>query len=68
MTRGRFEILFEFRQVGNYVKVSAIDPVTNTEVAIVGSARMSKQALQASALRKLRYVLEKNRAGRKDEV
>ena len=68
MTRGRFEILFEFRQIGNYVKVSAIDPVTNTEVAIVGSARMSKQALQASALRKLRYVLEKNRAGRKDEV
>jgi hypothetical protein len=61
MTRG-FEILFEFRQVGEYIKVSAVDPVTNTEVAIVGSARMNKEALKATALRKLRYVIAKNRA------
>ena len=60
MSWERFEVLFEFRQVGAYVKVSAVDPVTNTEVAIVGSARMSKDTLKANALRKLRYVLAKN--------
>jgi hypothetical protein len=63
MNRGPFEVLFEFRQVGEYVKVSAVDPVTNTEVAIVGSSRMSKEALKANALRKLRYVIAKNKAG-----
>ncbi len=62
MGHSEFEILFEFRQIGDYVKVSAVDPVTNTEVSIVGSARTSKATLQASALRKLRYVIEKNRA------
>jgi hypothetical protein len=68
MTRGPFEVLFEFRQVGDYVKVSAVDPVTNTEVAIVGSSRMSKEALKASALRKLRYVIAKNRTGGQGEA
>ena len=67
MNRARLEVLFEFKQVGDYVKVSAVDPLTNTEVAIVGSARASKEALQASALRKLRYVLARDRTPRKIE-
>ena len=64
MTQPKTEVIFEFRQVGDYMKVSAIEPVTNTEVSIVGSARADKAVLKASALQKLRYVLEKNAAKR----
>ena len=48
------------RRVGDYVKVAAIDPVTNTEVSIVGSARATERQLQRVAVRKLEYVLNKN--------
>lgn len=54
------QVLFEFRQVGDYLKVSAVDPVTNTEISIVGSARASREALKATALRKLIYVLNRD--------
>ncbi len=58
------EVIFEFRQIGDYVKVSAIEPITNTEVSIVGAARADKSALKASALQKLRYVMQRNAAGK----
>jgi len=51
------EVLFEFRKIGNAVKVSAIDPVTNTEVSIVGPATAGEYTLKMAALRKLQYVL-----------
>lgn len=57
------EVLFEVRQVGNAVKVSAIDPVTNTEVCVVGSVNASPYTLKMNAVRKLQMVLRKN-AGR----
>ena len=45
MVDGR-EVILEFHQVGNFVKVSAVDPRTLTEVSIVGdpaaSARPAK--------------------------
>jgi len=53
------EVLFEFHQVGDYVKVSAVDPVTLTEVSIVGSAHVGQHELERIAANKLRYVLEK---------
>jgi len=53
------EVLFEFRQVGSYLKVSAIDPVTNTEVSIVATPGMDRGALKEMALRKLAFVIEK---------
>jgi len=53
------EILFEFVQVGNAVKVSAIDSASGVEVSIVGSASLSRYTLQQAALRKLQYVLKK---------
>ena len=55
------EVLFEFRQVGDVMKVSAIDPITNIEVSIVASPRMDRAALKAAALRKLVYMIEKSR-------
>ena len=57
------EVLFEFQRVGDYLKVSAIDPLTNTEVSIVAAPRMDKTALKKAALNKLIYVIEKG-AGR----
>jgi hypothetical protein len=51
------EVLFEFRRIGNAVKVSAIDPVTNTEISIVGSATAGEYVLKKMAIRKLQYVL-----------
>ena len=53
------EVLIEFHQVGNAVKVSAIDPETLVEVSIVGAPGHGRSALEAAAIRKLEYVLEK---------
>ena len=58
----RGEVIFEFRRIGNAVKVSAIHVPSNTEVSIVGSAGAGEQPLKAAALQKLRYVIEKNKA------
>lgn len=57
------EVLFEVRQVGNAVKVSAIDPRTNTEVCVVGPVNASPYSLKMNAVRKLRMVLRKNAGG-----
>ncbi len=45
--------------MGHYVKVSAIDPVSLTEVSIVGSPRVGQTTLERTAIQKLRYVLER---------
>ena len=57
---GLREILYEFRSSGNYVRVSAIDPDSNTEVTIVGDPRQGEETLKRVAKRKLIYVLAKN--------
>ena len=57
------EVLFEVRQVGNAVKVSAIDPATNTEVCVVGPVHASPYTLKMNAVRKLRMVIRKNAGG-----
>jgi hypothetical protein len=38
-------ILIEFYPVGAYVKVSAVDPITLTEVSIVGDPAAGEEAL-----------------------
>ncbi len=53
------EVLFEFHRVGNAVRVSAIDPVTGTEVTIQGPANAGETTLRRTAVTKLRYVLSK---------
>jgi len=52
-------IIYEFIQVGNSVKVTAVDPVTFLEVSIVGSPLVSDAELMRLARRKLDYVLAK---------
>ncbi len=58
---GSDEILIEFQQIGNSVKVAAIDPETLIEVSIVGPPSAGEEALTLAAVRKLVWVLEKNR-------
>jgi len=60
-TQNLDEVLFEFIPNGNYVKVVAVDPVTNTEIILVGDRRSGKQMLQKAAVQKLEYVIAKGR-------
>ena len=53
------EVLFEFHQIGNAIRVSAIDPYSNTEIHMVGAKGYSKEALKRMAVRKLKYVIAK---------
>ena len=53
------EVLFEIQQIGNSVRVCAIDPLTGTEIVVVGAPTMSLYSLKINAVRKLRYVLAK---------
>ena len=57
----RCDVIIEFRQVGAFVKVSAVDTETYTEVSIVGDPTRSEDALTRAAIRKLEYVLERTR-------
>lgn len=50
------DVIFEFHQIGAYVKVSAMDPASLTEVSVVGDPRAGERALKQIALRKLAYV------------
>ena len=56
--------LIEFVPRGAYVKVSAVDPVSHEEVAIVGDRRAGSETLSLEAVRKLEYVLKRKRAGK----
>lgn len=53
------DVLIEFYRVGAYVKVSAVDAATSTEVSIVGAPEAGEAALAQAAVRKLRYVMAK---------
>lgn len=64
MTDGRKRaILFEFIRVGAYVKVSAVDERTGTEVSIVGDPTRSPDYLKMLAARKLLRVLDQRARG-----
>jgi hypothetical protein len=53
------EVFFEFMQVGNSVRVTAIDAATGIEVTIQAPLNLSSADMQSTALRKLDYVLKK---------
>jgi hypothetical protein len=61
VTSSKSEVLIEFVVQGNVVKATALDPVSGLEASIVGPASGSRDALAQAAVRKLQYVLEKNR-------
>lgn len=52
--------MFEFRRFGQRsVRIAAIDPVTRTEVYMIGDITYGEETLKRLAARKLRYVLKK---------
>jgi hypothetical protein len=61
MAAGR-EVYVEFIVQGNFVKATAIDPVSGTEATIMGPAGAPRHTLSDAAIRKLKYVLEKKGA------
>ena len=64
MSGGGNEVIIEILQVGNAVKVVAVDAKSGLEVSIVGSPSMSEEMLKRNAVKKLNYMLEKQNAGR----
>jgi hypothetical protein len=58
MTRTReHNIIFEIIRMGDYVKVSAIDPVSTVEVSVVGPAKGPLEPIKMVALQKLRRAI-----------
>lgn len=58
------EVLFEFIRLGNAVKVTAFHVPTLTEISIVGARGASEAHLKLLAVKRLQYVLAKQRGGR----
>jgi hypothetical protein len=52
--------LIEFTRIGGQVRVMACDPETGTEAVVMGPASATQKDMTALAVRKLRYLLEKN--------
>ena len=50
-------VIFELITQGAYVKVSAIDAATGTEVSIVGDPAVGQKSLQLEAAKKLKRIL-----------
>ncbi|MEZ7865387.1 MAG: hypothetical protein QMB41_10720 [Rhodospirillales bacterium] len=55
------EVLFEMKQVGQYMRITAIDPLSGTEVISIGDPSVDPDMLRSMAIRKLKYVIAKNR-------
>jgi len=55
------EVLFEFYRVKNYVRITAIDPITGIEAIMVGNRKYSTELLKKLATQKLRYIIAKRR-------
>lgn len=55
------EVLIEFQQIGNAVKVTALDTDTLVEVSIMGPASSGEEILKRNVINKLNYVLAKKR-------
>ena len=55
------EVLFEMKQVGQYMRITAIDPLSGTEVISIGDPSVDPDMLRSTAIRKLKYVIAKNR-------
>lgn len=53
------EILIEMIPIGVYVRVTAFDTKTMTEVSIQGPRNTPEQVLKNNAIRRLAYVLRK---------
>jgi len=53
------EVIIEFYPVGQFVKVSAMDSKTLTEISIQGPKSAGEDTLKRNAIKRLEYVLRK---------
>lgn len=53
------EIIFEFFQIGAYVKVTAMDVATLTEASISGPKGTPENILRHNAIKRLEYTMRK---------
>ncbi|UXN73144.1 hypothetical protein N8D56_19490 [Devosia sp. A8/3-2] len=56
MTQG--EVLFEFVQLGQQMRVAAIDSISGTEVVVITPVSATRHQMQQLALAKLRWKLQ----------
>lgn len=54
------EVIFEFQQVGNVMRVMAMDTATATEITIQCPLNAGEAVWKKNALLRLEYVLKKN--------
>ena len=59
------EVLFEFFKIKNFVRVTAIDPISGIEATMIGPRTYGQAALKKLATRKLKYVIAKKTAAKK---
>ena len=53
------DVIIEFFPLGAYIKVSAMDAQTLTEISIQGPVSAPRETLKRNALKRLEYVLKK---------
>lgn len=56
------KVYFEFVPLGQQIKVSAIDSITNVEVCIIAPKSTMRRDMERVALRKLQRALERHDA------
>jgi len=60
---GEREVLFEFTQVGQQMRVSAIDADTRTEIVLIAPLSATRYQMQTLAMAKLKRKLESEGQG-----
>ena len=55
------EVLFEFVQIGQQMRVAAVDEATGIEVVVITPLNATKLQMQRVALAKLKHKLEQDR-------
>ncbi|MDP2194122.1 MAG: hypothetical protein Q8K36_06320 [Alphaproteobacteria bacterium] len=60
MSQQSANILFVFQDFSHFIKVTAVDEISGTEVCISCPKSLSKPDMQKAALQKLAYVMNKN--------
>jgi hypothetical protein len=54
------EVIIEFFPIGAFMKVTAMDTQTLTEVSIQGPVSAGQEMLKRNAIKRLEYVMRKN--------
>jgi hypothetical protein len=60
----RSGVIIEYVRLGGLIRVSALDPASLVEVVLQGPAGAGESALRRAVLRKLNYVLARDRKKR----